>query len=204
MVMLPLQLNFLEGLVEGKMEMANWRVMVIVWSRFWNSDQTVRSDRENWEPLSFAVFLASITILWEKSRDPCEPWSNCMVLRTVTGFWGSDDSFFWAKFRPILQQYFGFLQIWNQMKGRKIKIKIKTEKKKKQRKKKTTKKKEKSKNEEINPHSKQPYHVNPSMWLTSRWLTQASYSSSLFRPHLQMLTPLLHFFFFLPFFCTDF
>ena len=26
---------------------------------------------------------------------------------------------FWAKFRPILQQYFGFLQIWNQMKGRK-------------------------------------------------------------------------------------
>ena len=39
----------------------------------------------------------------------------------------------------------------------------KTEKKKKQRKKKTTKKKEKSKNEEINPHSKQPYHVNPSM-----------------------------------------
>ena len=36
--------------------------------------------------LSIAIFLASITILWEKSRDPCEPWSNCMVLRTVTGF----------------------------------------------------------------------------------------------------------------------
>ena len=46
------------------------------------------------------------------------------------------------------------------------------------------------------------HHVNPSMRLTSRWLTQASYSSSLFRPHLQMLNPLLHFFFF--FFCLSF
>ena len=38
-------------------------------------------------------------------------------------------------------------------------------------------------------------------------LTQASYSSSLFRPHLQMLTSLLLFFFFFFlafFFCTDF
>ena len=35
-------------------------------ARFWNPYQTVRSDRENREPLSFVVFLISKTVLREK------------------------------------------------------------------------------------------------------------------------------------------
>ena len=41
----------------------------VVEPRFWNPDRTVRSDRENFEPLIFAVLLTSRTVLWEKSRD---------------------------------------------------------------------------------------------------------------------------------------
>ena len=53
----------------------------ITW--FWNLDRTVRSDRENFEPFIFAVLLVSRTALWEKCRDPCDPRSDLMVLRTV-------------------------------------------------------------------------------------------------------------------------
>ena len=55
-------------------------------------DRMVRP--KNREFISFEVFLASRTVLWEKSRDPCEPWSNRMVLRTIAGFWDSDGSSF--------------------------------------------------------------------------------------------------------------
>ena len=51
--------------------------------RFWNLDRTVWSDRENFEPFIFAVLLISRTALWEKCRDPCDPRSDLMVLRTV-------------------------------------------------------------------------------------------------------------------------
>ena len=70
--------------------------------RFWNLDRTVRSDRKNREPLSFAVYLASRTVLCEKSRDPCEPWLDCTVLRTVISFWGSNGFFLFQLFRWIL------------------------------------------------------------------------------------------------------
>ena len=51
--------------------------------RFWNLDRTVWSDRENFEPFIFAVLLVSRTTLWEKCRDPCDPRSDLMVLRTL-------------------------------------------------------------------------------------------------------------------------
>ena len=69
---------------------------------FWNPNRIVWFDQKNHEPLSFAVFLASRTTLWEKSKDPCEPWSNCAALRTVTGFWGSDGFFLLQLSRGIL------------------------------------------------------------------------------------------------------
>ena len=53
-------------------------------SRFWNLDWTIRSNQKNLKPLIFAVLLAPRTALWEKSRDPCEPWSDLKVLRTMT------------------------------------------------------------------------------------------------------------------------
>ena len=55
--------------------------------------RTVRSDQKNREPLSFAFFLASRTARWKNNRDPCELWSDRAVLRTMTGFWGSDGFF---------------------------------------------------------------------------------------------------------------
>ena len=65
----------------------NFQILVINLSlyntRFWNPDRTVQSDRENLEPLIFVVLLASRTLLWEKSRDPCELRSDLRVLRTV-------------------------------------------------------------------------------------------------------------------------
>ena len=42
------------------------------------------SNQKNLEPLIFVILLASRTVLWEKRRDPCKPWSNLKVLRTVT------------------------------------------------------------------------------------------------------------------------
>ena len=50
---------------------------------FWNPDQTVWSNQENLKLLLFAVLLVSRTVQWEKSKDPCEPWSDLMILRTV-------------------------------------------------------------------------------------------------------------------------
>ena len=165
---------------------------------FWNPDRTIRSNRENHKPFNFAVFLASRTTLWEKSRDPCEPWSDRTVLRTVASFWSSDSSFFSTKFRPILQYYFWFFQIWNQMKGRKIKIK-KQRRRRSRGKRRQRRRRKEAKMKKSTLTTSGLHHVNPSMWLTSRWLTQASYSSSLFRPHLHMLTSLLLFLFWLSF-----
>ena len=72
------------------------------WTGFWNPDQTIWFDQKNREPLSFAIFLASRTALWEKSRDPCKPWLNCAILRIVTSFWGLDGFFLLQLFRWIL------------------------------------------------------------------------------------------------------
>ena len=52
--------------------------------RFWNPNRTVWSDLENLKPLIFAVLLGSRTVLWEKSRDPCESRSDLTVLRIMT------------------------------------------------------------------------------------------------------------------------
>ena len=56
---------------------------ILILLRFWNPDRTVRSDRKTLKPFIFTVLLASRTALWEKSRNPCEPRSDLLVLRTV-------------------------------------------------------------------------------------------------------------------------
>ena len=43
------------------------------------------SNQKNLEPLIFVILLASRTVLWEKSKDPCEPQSDLTVLRTLIG-----------------------------------------------------------------------------------------------------------------------
>ena len=52
-------------------------------ARFWNPDWTVRSDRENREPLTITVLLSLRTGLCQKSREPFELRFNRTVLRTV-------------------------------------------------------------------------------------------------------------------------
>ena len=85
-------------------------------TRFWNSDRTIQSDRENLELLIFAVLLISRTALWEKRRDPCKPRSNFMVLKTMNGSHGS--FIFFSKYRLKLKIWLActldFFQIWDQ------------------------------------------------------------------------------------------
>ena len=54
-----------------------------LYTRFWNPDWIIRSDRKNLKRFIFAILLVSKTALWGKNRDLCEPQSNPMVLRTV-------------------------------------------------------------------------------------------------------------------------
>ena len=63
-------------------------------SWFSNPNWTVQSDRVNHIPLIILGLLDLRTSLCEKCIKPLEPWSNCMVLRTMAGFRGSHGSIF--------------------------------------------------------------------------------------------------------------
>ena len=65
---------------------------------------------------------------------------------------------FSAKFRPILQQYFGSDL---EPKGRKIKIKKQRRRRRSRGRRRQRRRRKKAKNEEINPHSKQPSSCEP-------------------------------------------
>ena len=65
----------------GGFDLAILKVNLNPW--FLNPDQTVRSDWKNFEPFTFTVLLASKTVLWQKTRNPCKPRSDLTVLRTV-------------------------------------------------------------------------------------------------------------------------
>ena len=83
------------------------------------------------------------------------------------------------------------------MKGRKIKIKKQRRRRRRSKgRRRQWRRRKKAKMKKSTLTASSLHHMNPSMWLTSIWLTQASYSSSLFRPHLQMLTSLCFFSFF--------
>ena len=125
-------------------------------SRFWNPDRTVRSDRKNRESLCFAIFLTSITILWLKKKQGSVPYGS----KNRDRFLRFGRFLFLSKVSANTSAVLWVFSDLEPNEREKNKNK-KTEKKKKQRKKKTTKKKEKSKNVEINPHSKQPSSCEP-------------------------------------------
>ena len=60
---------------------------------FSDPDRTVRSDRDNWEPLTNTVLLTTRTVLCTKSRKPFEPRLNRPDLRTMNGSHSSDQRF---------------------------------------------------------------------------------------------------------------
>ena len=93
--------------------LSDWCSLSMAW--FWNLDQVVWSNRKNYEPLNFAVFLASRIALLEKSGDPCKLWSERTVLRIVTDFWGSDGFFLFQLFWWILAN----TSVWSYVRSRK-------------------------------------------------------------------------------------
>ena len=60
---------------------------------FLDPDRTVRSDRDNREPLTNTVLLTTKIVLCTKSTKPFEPRLNRPDLRTVNGSHGSDQRF---------------------------------------------------------------------------------------------------------------
>ena len=75
----------------------------VEWFRtwFWNPDRTIRSDQENHNPLTILVLLPLETVLSKKSRKPFKPRLNRSGLRTVNGFHGSSQRYFYLKNKNI-------------------------------------------------------------------------------------------------------
>ena len=77
-------------------------------ARFWNSNQTVRFDRENLEPLIFAVLLVSGTAIWEKKDTRANRgWTSRFL-------WFLFFSKYWLKLKIWPACTLDFFQIWNQ------------------------------------------------------------------------------------------
>ena len=77
-------------------------------ARFWNSNQTVRFDRENLEPLIFAVLLVSGTAIWEKKKTRANRgWTSRFS-------WFLFFSKYWLKLKIWPACTLDFFQIWNQ------------------------------------------------------------------------------------------